>query len=133
VVFSQPSPGKRAGFTVGQASITPSQVSDQLQRSGVDLDKLQQISQDSPFSLSQSSSPVDGSYIRPFGADTGHDVAGWEIYDGQSKIGNLILGVNDRLGVLIEATNIFPGALAEIVDKIDFGQITRALGSDEAR
>jgi hypothetical protein len=97
---------------------------------GIDLDRLSQISQESPFSLSQASSPADGSYIRPFGIDTGHDVAGWELYDGRTHNGTLLLGVNDRLGILIEATNVFPNTLLDIASNFDFRQIDLALSAD---
>jgi len=96
-----------------------------LRRAGIDLDQLSRIAQESPFSLSQASSPADGSYIRPFGLDTGQDVAGWELYDGISKAGTLILGVDDRIGILVEATNIFPTALLEIARSFNFEEAHR--------
>jgi len=108
-------------------ALAPTQVSQQLQGSGVDLTQLSQISRESPFSLSQASSPTDGSYIRPFGLDTGHDVAGWELYDGIRKSGTLLLGINDRVGVLVEATNVLPNTLLEIAHKMNFGEIDRAI------
>jgi hypothetical protein len=130
VLFSQLSPGGQVSIAASQASgMTAGQVSQQLQASGVDLGQLSQISQASPFSLSQASSPTDGSYIRAFGVDTGHDVAGWELYDGQTKAGTLILGVNDRVGILVEATNIFPALLSDVASKFDFGQLDKAIGS----
>ena len=46
--------------------------------------------------------------VLPRLAKTGRDVAGWELYDGVRKSGTLLLGINDRVGVLIEAGNIFP-------------------------
>jgi hypothetical protein len=130
VVISQASPGERPVVAAGSGNIAPSQVSDRLQRMGIDLDRLSQISQESPFSLSQASSPADGSYIRPFGIDTGHDVAGWELYDGRTHNGTLLLGVNDRLGILIEATNVFPNTLLDIASNFDFRQIDLALSAD---
>jgi len=130
VVLSQASPEGPA--VAAGSGISPSQVSDQLQRMGVDLARLAQISQESPFSLSQASAPIDGSYIRPFGVDTGHDVAGWELYDGRTHNGTVLLGVNDRLGILIEAANVFPHTLLEIASQFDFDQIDAALSTDAA-
>jgi hypothetical protein len=126
VVFSQP--GEHAELSANPTSLTPSQVSEQIQRSGVDLSTLSKISQEAPFALSQASSPADGSYIRPFGMDTGEDVAGWELYDGVGKNGTLILGVNDRLGILVEANNIFPTGLLEIASQFDFEEVSRVAG-----
>jgi hypothetical protein len=105
------------------------QVSQALQASGVDVAQLSQISQASPFSLSQASSPADGSYIRPFDADTGHDVAGWELYDGVTKAGTLMLGVNDRIGILVEAANVFPGLLADVARALDFAEIEKMVAA----
>jgi hypothetical protein len=107
-------------------------MSEQLQRSGVDLKQLSDISREAPFSLSQASSPRDGSYIRPFGADTGQDVAGWEVYDGVNKMGTLLLGVDDRVGILVEATNIFPHALLEIARGFNFDEFDRVIKSHDA-
>ena len=125
VVFSLGTAGEQASISAGQTSLSPAQVSDQLRRAGIDLDQLSRIAQESPFSLSQASSPADGSYIRPFGLDTGQDVAGWELYDGISKAGTLILGVDDRIGILVEATNIFPTALLEIARSFNFEEAHR--------
>ena len=93
----------------------------------MNLDQISQISRETPFSLSQASSVIDGSYIRPFGLDTGHDVAGWELYDGNRKSGTLLLGIDDRVGVLVEGTNIFPNVLLEIAHKMNFKEIDRAI------
>jgi len=93
--------------------------------SGVNVGQVSQLTQASPFSLSQASG-FDGSYIRPFGADTGHDVAGWDLWDSQTKIGTMILGVNDRIGILIEGTNLTnPNALLELSGAFDFDEINR--------
>jgi hypothetical protein len=128
VVFSQPS-GQQSSFSAGYAALTASQVSTLLQSSGVNLSQLSQISQDSPFSLSQSSGS-DGSYIRPFGLDTGHDVAGWELYDSRTKIGSLILGVNGRVGILIEATNITdPLVILAIASALNFDEFDNLIDS----
>jgi RNA polymerase Rpb1 len=127
VVFSPGAEGEQASISAGQTSLSPAQVSDQLRRAGVDLDQLSRIAQESPFSLTQASSPADGSYIRPFGLDTGQDVAGWELYDGISKAGTLILGVDDRIGILVEATNIFPTALLEIARSFNFDEAHRII------
>jgi hypothetical protein len=135
VVFSQSSPrGKsRSVFSGGQSSLNGTQVSDALQRSGVDLRQLSRVAQESPFSLAQSSSPVDGSFIRPFGLDTGHDVAGWEIWDATSRYGTVILGVNDRLGILIEGSNVTdPNVLLEIASSINYDEAERLLRTDAA-
>jgi hypothetical protein len=108
--------------------MSASQVSAQLQSSGVDLQQLSQISQASPFSLSPSVG-ADGSFIRPFGLDTGHDVAGWELYDAHTRIGTLILGVKGRIGILIEATNVAdPNVLLEVANKLDYAAMERLMG-----
>lgn len=120
-VITPGAPGQQPTISTGPASLTPSQASDLLQRSGVNAVELSKAAQESPFQLSQASSPSDGSYIRPFGLDTGHNVAGWELYDGQYNTGTLILGVNDRIGILIEATNILPSPLLEIASRFNFG------------
>jgi hypothetical protein len=124
--FLQPRLVSPAGRQKPLTARQKSQVSGQLQSSGVDLEQLSKIAQESPFSLSQASSPADGSYVRPFGLDTGLDVAGWELYDGLSSVGTLILGVNNRIGILVEATNIFPNALLEIAGGLDFQAVDRA-------
>ena len=36
-------------------------------------------------------------------------------------MGTLILGVNDRIGILVEATNIMSNSLLEIASKFNFG------------
>lgn len=123
VVFSQPEVGARHAIGPNAANLSPNQVSDQLQRSGVDLARLSAIAQESPFSLSQASSPMDGSFIRTFGLDTGHDVADWELYDGVSKNGTLILGVNDRVRILVEGTKLFPDVLLQIASKDKFDDL----------
>ena len=127
VTFSQPQLGNRPSFSAGEAPITESQASVQLQSSGIDLRHIFQIAQSSPFSLSQAAA-YDGSYIRPYGVDTGHDVAGWDLWDSNTKIGTMILGINDRIGILIEGTNLTnPDALLEISKAIDFDEINKVI------
>jgi hypothetical protein len=121
MVISPGAPGEQPTVSTGPASLTPAQASDLLQRSGVNAAELSKAAQEAPFSLAQASSPDDGSYIRPFGLDTGRNVAGWELYDGHNHIGTLILGVNDRIGILVEATNVLPNTLLEIASKFNFG------------
>lgn len=121
IVISPGTPGEQPTVSTGPASLTPAQASDLLQRSGLNAAELSKAAQEAPFSLTQASSPADGSYIRPFGLDTGHNVAGWELYDGINNVGTLILGVNDRIGILVEATNIFAKDLLEIASKFNFG------------
>jgi hypothetical protein len=57
--------------------------------------------------------------------DTGHDVAGWEMYDANSKSGSVILGVSDKIAILIEASGIHPNALLEIVSNLDFDKMDK--------
>ncbi|HKQ06396.1 MAG TPA: hypothetical protein VJ464_14775 [Blastocatellia bacterium] len=121
MVISPGTPGDQPTVSTGPASLTPAQASDLLQRSGMNAAELSKGAQDHPFSLAQASSPADGSYIRPFGLDTGRNVAGWELYDGHNHVGTLILGVNDRIGILVEATNILSNTLLEIASKFNFG------------
>ena len=121
VVINPGAPGDQPTVSTGPASLTPAQASDLLQRSGVNAAELSKTAQEAPFSLAQASSPADGSYIRPFGLDTGRNVAGWELYDGHNNMGTLILGVNDRIGILVEATNIMSNSLLEIASKFNFG------------
>ena len=121
VVISPGAPGDQPTVSTGPASLTPAQASDLLQRSGVNAGELSKAAQEAPFSLSQASSPADGSYIRPFGLDTGRNVAGWELYDGHNHVGTLILGVNDRIGILVEATNVLSNTLLEIASRFNFG------------
>ena len=129
VLFSQSPQRKRSGvLRTGQASMTANQVSQLLQRSGVDLQQLSRVSQQSPFSLSESTG-LDGSFVRPFGLDTEHDVAGWELYDTRTRIGTMLLGVNDRLGILIEGTNLDANVLSEVALALDFGQMERLVNS----
>jgi hypothetical protein len=125
IVISPGTPGEQPTVSTGPASLTPAQASDLLQRSGLNAAELSKAAQEAPFSLTQASSPADGSYIRPFGLDTGHNVAGWELYDGHNNVGTLILGVNDRIGILVEATNIFAKVLLEIASKFNFGSADR--------
>jgi hypothetical protein len=129
IVFSQSVLGKKPTLNAGQAPMTESQASAVLQSSGIDLAQLSSTSQASPFSLSQASG-FDGSYIRPFGKDTGHDVAGWDMWDSRTKIGTMILGINDRVALLIEGTNLLnPNALMELSDALDFDEINRVIES----
>lgn len=121
VVINPGAPGDQPTVSTGPASLTPAQASDLLQRSGVNAAELSKAAQEAPFALTQASSPTDGSYIRPFGLDTGHNVAGWELYDGNYNVGTLILGVNDRVAILVEATNILASTLLEIASKFNFG------------
>lgn len=121
IVISPGAPGEQPTVSTGPASLTPAQASDLLQRSGVNAAELSRVAQEAPFSLAQASSPADGSYIRPFGLDTGRNVAGWELYDGHNNVGTLILGVNDRIGILVEVTNIKSNTLLEIASKFNFG------------
>jgi hypothetical protein len=119
-------------FSAGQAPLTEGQASDLLQRSGIDLRQLSQMSQASPFALSQASA-LDGSFIRPFGADTGEDVAGWDMWDSNTKFGTMILGVNDRVGILIEGTSLVnPDALLQISVSLDFKELNRVIGNHSA-
>jgi hypothetical protein len=111
--------------SAGQASTGASQISAQLQRSGVDLKQLSQISQQSPFSL-QEATGNDGSFIRPFGLDTEHDVAGWELFDSRTRIGTLLLGMKDRFAILIEGTNVpDPGMLLAVAAKLDYAALDK--------
>jgi hypothetical protein len=128
VVSPRATPGEQPTVSTGPASLTPAQASDLLQRSGVNVAEVSKAAQEAPFSLTQAHSPADGSYIRPFGLDTGHNVAGWELYDGHSHMGTLILGVNDRVGILVEATNVFPNALLDIARRFNFGGVERIIG-----
>lgn len=124
-VINPGTPGEQPTISTGPASLTPAQASDLLQRSGVNAAELSKGAQEAPFSLTQASSPADGSYIRPFGVDTGRNVAGWELYDGHNNAGTLILGVNDRIGILVEATNILANTLLEIASKFNFAAADR--------
>jgi hypothetical protein len=127
VTFAQGVLGEKPTFNAGQAPLTEDQARELLQRSGVDLPQILQESQASPFSLSAASG-YDGSYIRPFGADTGQDVAGWDMWDSSTKIGTMLLGVNDRVGILIEGTNLLdPNALLEISRSLNFDEINRVI------
>ena len=127
VTFAQGVDGEKPTFDAGQAPLTEGQARELLQRSGVDLPQILQESQASPFSLSAASG-YDGSYIRPFGADTGQDVAGWDMWDSSTKIGTMLLGVNDRVGILIEGTNLLdPNALLEISRLLNFDEINRII------
>jgi hypothetical protein len=125
MVISPGTPGEQPTVSTGPAALTPAQASDLLQRSGVNAAELSKGAHEAPFSLKQASSPAEGSYIRPFGLDTGRNVAGWELYDGHNNVGTLILGVNDRIGILVEATNIFAKDLLEIASKFNFGAADR--------
>lgn len=113
--------------SAGQASGGAAQFSAQLQHSGLDLKQLSQISQQSPFSLSEASGS-DGSFIRPFGLDTEHDVAGWELYDSRTRIGTLILGMKDRFGILIEGTNIpDPNMLLAVAASLNYAGLEKLM------
>jgi hypothetical protein len=127
VTFAQGVLGEKPTFNAGEAPLTEGQARELLQRSGVDVPQILQESQASPFSLSPAAG-YDGSYIRPFGADTGQDVAGWDMWDSRTRIGTMLLGVNDRVGILIEGTNLSdPNALLEISRLLNFDEINRVI------
>ena len=112
---------EQGSLDLGQASLSPDQVSNLLQESGVDF---AQASNQFSFQISQSSSKDGGSFINPFSMDTGSDVAGWELYDSNSKVGVMLLGVSERVGILIEGANIQDiSVLRNVAAQMDFKKL----------